>query len=96
MEEIKNYNEKTFDDIKHVDESGVEYWNARELMQVLDYKKWQKFTNVINSAKIACERSQNLVDEHFIQVGKMIEIAKGAKRKIVDYKLSRYAILNDK
>ncbi len=91
MSELQTYNEKTFEDIKHINEYGNEYWEARELMQVLDYKKWQKFINVIDAAKIACEKSKNITDYHFTQVGKMIEIAKGAKRKILDYKLSRYA-----
>ena len=78
-------------DIKHIDEYGNEYWLARELMQALEYKKWQKFINVIDNAKVACKQSKFIIDDHFTQVGKMIEIAKGAKRKISDYKLSRYA-----
>ena len=80
-----------FEDIKHVDEEGNEYWLARELQVVLDYKKWQKFTNVINDSIVACKQSDQLIDDHFTQVGKMVEIGSGAKRKQVDYKLSRYA-----
>ena len=91
MNEIKEYTEKLFEDIKHIDEYGSEYWMARELMKALDYKKWQKFINVIENAKIACEQSNFIIDDHFTQVGKMIELAKGAKRTILDYKLSRYA-----
>lgn len=30
--------EKTFEDIKHIDENGNEYWYARELMIALGYK----------------------------------------------------------
>ena len=86
-----NIGHKTFEDIKHIDEYGNEYWLARELMQALEYKKWDKFTSVINNAKVACQQSNNMISGHFPQVGKMIEIAKGAKRKISDYKLSRYA-----
>ena len=82
---------KLFEDIKHIDKDGNEYWLARELQIVLDYKKWQKFVNVIENAKVACEQSKFMVVDHFTKVGKMIEIAKGAKRKIDDYKLSRYA-----
>ena len=84
-------NNNIFESIKHIDEYGNEYWYARELINILQYKKWQKFNNVIENAKMACEKSNNLVYDHFTQVGKMIELAKGAKREILDYKLSRYA-----
>ncbi len=82
---------KKFEEIKHLDEYGVEYWFARELMLELEYKRWDKFNNVVDNAKIACERSNNPVEDHFSQVGKMVEIGSGAKRKQKDYKLSRYA-----
>ena len=80
-----------FENIKHIDEFGNEYWFARELMVVLEYKRWDKFNNVIDNAKVACEKSNNLMDDHFSQVGKMVEIGSGAKRKQADYELSRYA-----
>ncbi len=91
MNEIKEYNETVFEDIKHVDEYGNEYWFARELQIVLDYKKWQKFVNVIENAKAACEHSKFMIDEHFTQVGKMVNIGSNTSRNILDYKLSRYA-----
>ena len=91
MNEIKEYTEKMFDNIKHIDEFGNEYWLARELQKVLEYKRWDKFNNVINNAKIACKKSNYECEDHFSQVGKTIELAKEAKRTILDYKLSRYA-----
>ena len=91
MDTLEKYNEKNFEDIKYIDEYGNEYWYARELQIALDYKRWDKFCNVIESAKIACENSNNLVSDHFSQVGKMINTGKTAKRKVVDFKLSRYA-----
>ena len=84
-------NEAIFDSIKHIDENGKEYWYARELMPLLEYSKWQKFNNVLENAKKACKNSENLVENHFTQVGKMVEIGSNTKRKIIDYKLSRYA-----
>ena len=42
------------------------------------------------NAKIACKKSNYIIEDHFLKVGKMIELAKGAKRTIQDYKLSRY------
>ena len=91
MNQIKKYNETIFESIKHINEYGNEYWLARELMVVLEYKRWDKFNNVIDNAKVACEKSNNLIDDHFSQVGKMVEIGSGAKRKQADYELSRYA-----
>ena len=91
MNELKECTEKMFEDIKHIDEEGKEYWLARELQTALDYKKWQKFINVIENAKIACEQSNFIIEDHITQVGKMVDIGSGAKRKQVDYKLSRYA-----
>lgn len=90
MKEISIQN-KTFEEIKHIDEFGAEYWYARELMTALNYKRWDKFSNVIENAKIACEKSNCLIIDHFSQVGKMINIAKSGKRRIDDFKLSRYA-----
>ena len=91
MNEIKEYNEVVFESIKHIDEDGNEYWLARELQNVLEYKKWQKFLNVIENAKIACEQSKLIIDDHFTQVGKMVNIGSKSTRSILDYKLSRYA-----
>ena len=91
MNQIKKYNEITFESIKHIDEYGNEYWLARELMQVLEYKRWDKFFNVIDNAKTACEKSDNIIDDHFSQVGKMVGIGSSTTRSIIDYRLSRYA-----
>ena len=91
MNELENINETIFESIKHVDDDGNEYWYARELQKVLEYKRWDKFYNVIESAQVACSISNNNVLYHFSQVGKMIYLGKGGQRKISDYKLSRYA-----
>ena len=91
MNELKEYTERLFEDIKHIDENGCEFWYARELQVSLDYKRWQKFLNVIEGAKNACKQSNNLLLEHFTQVGKMIKLGKGGNRNVIDYKLSRYA-----
>ena len=91
MNELKEYTERLFENIKHIDENGSEFWYARELQVSLDYKRWQKFLNVIEGAKNACKQSNNLLLDHFTQVGKMIKLGKGGNRNVIDYKLSRYA-----
>ena len=90
MKEIDK-NNQTFEDIKHIDENGVEYWYARELMPILHYSNWQNFVKIINKAMIACENSHISVVDHFIDSNKMVQIGSGAYREQIDYKLTRYA-----
>ena len=91
MNEIKEYTEKMFENIKHIDENGKEYWSARELQNVLQYKEWRKFEGVINKAKKACENSNIKVFEQFVGSDKLSKRANNTVVKIGDYKLSRYA-----
>jgi DNA-damage-inducible protein D len=73
-------------------ESGVEYWLARDLQYLLGYAEWRNFSStVISKAKIACELSDRAVSDHFVDVNKMIALAKGAERSIDDIMLTRYA-----
>lgn len=78
MNDIKEYAEKMFKDIKRIDENNVEYWLARELMEVLEYKEWRKFNKVIEKAMEACDGSNYCILEHFVLEDKMIGIANGA------------------
>ncbi len=84
-------NESIFESIKHIDEQGNEYWYARELQKVLEYKEWRKFKNIIEKAKTSCISSNNNVLDHFVQVDKMVDIGSNTKRKVLNYRLSRYA-----
>lgn len=87
----KENNNQTFEDIKHIDEFGTEFWYARELQKVLDYYEWRKFENVISKAKKACKNTGISDIEHFVGADKMVQIGSGAKRIQTDYKLTRYA-----
>ena len=91
MNEIKEYTERLFEDIKHVDNEGNEYWEARELQYVLEYTQWRRFESVIDKAKTACKNSEINVNDHFANVGKMVDIGSNTKRETNDYRLSRYA-----
>ena len=84
-------NNQSFEEIKHIDENGGEFWYARELMEVLEYNKWENFEKVINKAKDACENSGVTLLDHFPDVRKMVQIGSTAEREQHDYKLSRYA-----
>ena len=90
-EKIKEYSNKSFEDIKHMDENGIEYWYARELQLVLDYKEWRKFEGVVRRAMKACKNSDINALDHFVGADKMVQIGSGAERMQKDYKLTRYA-----
>ena len=90
MSNIEEYTEKIFEDIKHVDDSGNEYWEGRELQQILGYKEWRYFSSVIEKAQIACSQSNNNINSHF-GVNTKIVLAGSTTKPIIDYKLSRYA-----
>lgn len=80
---------KTLDDFRH--ENGVEFWYASELFPVLGYSRLENFEQVINRAKEACKTSGGRVEDHFLDVQKMVKIGSGAERSVADIKLTRYA-----
>lgn len=90
--------ETIFENIKHIDEFGNEYWNARELQKTLEYKEWRKFEGVIKKAITSCKGSNYNIDDHFVRADKMIELAKGANLFRItqtDAKLKKDNINND-
>lgn len=91
MNELDTTQKKLFDDLRHIDENGNEYWLARELQTALQYTKWENFHKVIKTAQIACKISQQSVADCFPEVRKSIISGKGRKSEIIDYKLTRYA-----
>jgi DNA-damage-inducible protein D len=80
-----------FEEIRQVDEDGNEYWSARALAGRLDYNDYRNFLKVIAKAKMACVNSGQTVEDHFVDVTDMIVVGKGARRKVEDVHLSRYA-----
>ena len=91
MTELDLMNEALFENIKHINEYGQEYWSARELIPVLEYNEYRFFKKVIDKAIEACTSSNNNASDHFVQVHEMVNIGSGATREIEDYHLSRYA-----
>ena len=77
--------------IQKIPESDIEFWYARELMEVLEYDRWENFSKVIERAITACKNSGTQVENHFRGATKMVKIGSGAERQIDDIILTRYA-----
>ena len=90
MDTLEKYTEKNFEDIKHIDEYGIEYWYSRELQTMLGYKEQRLFSAVIEKAQIACSQSNNFINSNFGVYPKIVKTGVSTKN-IIDYKLSRYA-----
>lgn len=89
--EIEKRHHRTFEEIRQTDASGREFWSARKLSKVLEYSEYRHFLPVIDKAKEACRNSGHDVVDHFEDFLGMVEIGSGARRKLPDVRLSRYA-----
>ena len=91
MKIIENkYSNNTFENIKHIDDYGNEYWYARELQKVLEYKDWRNFQKVIDKAVLSANNSVSNEEDWVVEINKPIKTGKGKEEFIKDYKLSRY------
>lgn len=80
-----------FDSIRHFNEHGSEFWNARELMALLGYQKWIRFTDVIEKAKISFSiNPMGDIENHISDSEKMVKRSQGGGSRLSDFKLSRY------
>jgi len=86
-----NLENNSFNNIRHREENGNEYWFARELMLIVGYDSWAKFKRVIEKAKFACFNSDANLEHHFIAWDNAAEKKQGNGSRKQDYKLSRYA-----
>ncbi|MEF2662910.1 MAG: DNA damage-inducible protein D [Bacilli bacterium] len=85
-----NYTNNIFENIKHVDECGNEYWLARDLSKVLEYKDWRNFQKVIDKAITSAQNSVSFEENWVVEITKPIKTGKGKEEFIKDYKLTRY------
>jgi DNA-damage-inducible protein D len=82
----------SFEQLMHAEEeSGVEFWLARDLQKVLGYDRWENFEKVIKKAVSACEKSGYAAKDHFLEITKMVPLGSGSERPVSDYMLNRYA-----
>lgn len=77
--------------VQREQESGVEFWLARDLQHLLEYARWENFSKVIEKARSACENAGYSTADHFLDVTKMVDIGSGAQRPVDDIALTRYA-----
>lgn len=91
MKEIENkYNNNNFENIKHIDEYDNEFWLARELQKVLEYKDWRNFQKVINKAITSAWNSISVAEDWLVDFNNPIKTVKGKEEIVKDFKLSRY------
>jgi DNA-damage-inducible protein D len=81
----------SFEDLKKINEHGVEYWSARSLQPCLGYFQWRRFENAIQKAIESCKQSGNDPSHHFAGAGNPIISGKGRTQIVEDYHLSRFA-----
>lgn len=80
-----------FDRIRKMDENGLEYWEARELQEHLDYTEWRNFEKTIKKAMISCKVARQEISDHFVETNKMVSLGSGSQRSVIDYRLTKYA-----
>jgi len=80
-----------FEEAAQTDESGNEFWDARDLQKLLDYSDYRNFLNTVEKAKEACKTTGIPVADHFVDVTDMVNIGSGAARQIDTIRLTRYA-----
>ena len=82
---INNENKSLFEQIKHIDENGIEYWQARQLSKALDYTDFRNFIKVLQKAAKACQQSEQNLSDHVVEFNEMVPIGSGAEREMPSY-----------
>ena len=79
----------TLDDLVHRDEeTGVEFWYAREIQRLLGYTQWRNFEVAIVRAKASVDTTKTPGENHFADVRKMVQLGSGSEREVHDYMLT--------
>ena len=88
--EIQSNKIPVFEEIKEVDGQG-EYWRARRLAEILEYKDYRNFKVVMKKAWDACKNSGQFGRDHFGKLTTMVKIGSNTDKAVEDVRLSRYA-----
>lgn len=91
MVEWLNMKENQFETIKRLDDDGSDYWSSRDLAKELEYTDYRNFLTVISKAKVACDNSGEVINNHFVEANEMVTIGSGAEKQVETVYLSRYA-----
>ncbi len=75
---------KNFDDFGH--SNDIDFWYARDLMELLGYEDYKKFNKVIQRAITACNTLEIDILGNFEQVKRTI-----GGEEVTDFKLSKFA-----
>ncbi len=80
---------KDLESVKRIsnDETEMEFWMARDILPILGYSTWQKFSEAINRAKESHKLSKKILEEDFLPA----PVKSSGGRPKEDYFLTRYA-----
>lgn len=81
----------TFESFANKMENWIEFWFARDLQRLLWYTEWRNFLKIILKAKISLETSNEDVENHFVDINKMVNLWLWSQREIDDIMLTRKA-----
>jgi len=83
--------DKSFEQLKSVNQHGAEYWSARDLQPLLGYNHWRSFEKAVAKAITSCRQSGNEPEYHFARARKVVALGSGSEREVADFHLSRFA-----
>ena len=82
MNELTKEVASLFENLRHVDESGVEYWSAREIYPYLGYTQWRRFEDATERAKESCKSASQPIEKHFADAGKTSPMPNGGAKEV--------------
>lgn len=71
-----------FEKIKKFDDEGAEYWSARDLGKILEYREYKNFIPAVERAITACNKTDVPASDHFVEINEMVAIGSRAKREL--------------